>query len=77
MGTITESAGFKGTETRVLVDSVVGFQALVDTGCISLLKVEKIIPVIINRHTSSGLSPGEFLRAGSRVSTATTWIVIK
>lgn len=39
MGAITESAGFKGAETRVLVDSVVGFQALVDTGHISLLKV--------------------------------------
>ncbi|CAM9575899.1 unnamed protein product [Pylaiella littoralis] len=39
MGAITESGGFKGGETRVLVDSIVGFQALVDTGHISLLKV--------------------------------------
>lgn len=39
MDTVTASAGFLGAETRVLVDSVVGFEALVDTGIISLLKV--------------------------------------
>ncbi len=39
MGAITESAGYKGGETRVLVDSVVGFQALIGTGHISVLKV--------------------------------------
>lgn len=39
MRALEQSRGFMGAETRVLVDSVVGFQALVDTGCISLLKV--------------------------------------
>ncbi|CAN0207312.1 unnamed protein product [Scytosiphon promiscuus] len=41
MGTIVDSAGFKGDETRVLVDSVVGFEALVDTGHISVLKASR------------------------------------
>eukprot|EP00903_Cladosiphon_okamuranus_P014750 g13667.t2 len=39
MGAITGSQGFKRAETRVLVDSVVGFEALVGTGHVSLLKV--------------------------------------
>ncbi|CAN0214544.1 unnamed protein product, partial [Laminaria digitata] len=39
MAAITESPGFKGAETRVLVDSIVGFQALVGSGHVSLLKV--------------------------------------
>ena len=39
MGVIAESPGFKGAETRVLVDSIVGFQALVGSGHVSLLKV--------------------------------------
>lgn len=39
MAAITKSPGFKGAETRVLVDSIVGFQALVGSGHVSLLKV--------------------------------------
>lgn len=39
MEAITGARGFKGAETRVLVDSIVGFEALVDTGHVSLLKV--------------------------------------
>lgn len=39
MRAVEQSRGFMGADTRVLVDSMVGFQALVDTGCISLLKV--------------------------------------
>lgn len=42
MGAITESRGFKGAETRVLVDSIVGFEALIDTGHVSLLKVSSV-----------------------------------
>lgn len=39
MDAVSGSAGFKGAETRMLVDSVVGFKALVGTGHIGLLKV--------------------------------------
>lgn len=39
MSALRESGGVAGAEMRVLVDSVVGFQALIDTGVIGLLKV--------------------------------------
>ncbi|CAM9387524.1 unnamed protein product [Ectocarpus sp. 6 AP-2014] len=65
MGAITESAGFKGAETRVLVDSVVGFQALVDTGHISLLKVNAEEVVSLAESGREGDGEGE---AGGGVS---------
>ncbi|CAM9745786.1 unnamed protein product, partial [Ectocarpus fasciculatus] len=60
MGAITESAGFKGAETRVLVDSVVGFQALVDTGHISLLKVnaEEVVSLAESGRGADGDGEG-------------------
>lgn len=60
MGAITESRGFKGADTRVLVDSVVGFQALIDTGHINLLKVSAVSaarPPMRSQFTSSLLNP--------------------
>lgn len=51
MGAITDSQGFKGGETRVLVDSIVGFQALVDTGHVSLLKVSRLLQGHTHTHS--------------------------
>lgn len=65
MGAITESGGFKGAETRVLVDSMVGFEALIGTGHVSLLKVSfgsVAKPPMRSQSTRSLLYPEDQVR---------------
>ncbi|CAM9912307.1 unnamed protein product [Ascophyllum nodosum] len=65
MSALAQSPGFMGADTRVVVDSLVGFQALVDTGHVSLLKV----------NAEEVLSLAETGRAdGGGDSEATVWM---